>query len=212
MSRPLNLIFVSGDTGLLEHWQRALPPGNLIIVSRFNDLWRLKLDQDTLALIDLSELDVPLWNDEQWKRLVHEHKARIVAASSNPKDSEAIEALDAGCAAYCHAFSDAATLIQVIQVVQAGHVWIGKTLMQRLIQSAGRVAAPAAETVANWRDGLTLREREVAILAANGASNHHISLDCKISERTVKAHLSSVFVKLNLTDRLQLALRVHGIH
>lgn len=212
MSRPLNLIFVSGDTGLLEHWQRALPPGNLIIVSRFNDLWRLKLDQDTLALIDLSELDVPLWNDEQWKRLVHEHKARIVAASSNPKDSEAIEALDAGCAAYCHAFSDAATLIQVIQVVQAGHVWIGKTLMQRLIQSAGRVAAPAIETVANWRDGLTLREREVAILAANGASNHHISLDCKISERTVKAHLSSVFVKLNLTDRLQLALRVHGIH
>lgn len=212
MSRPLKFILVSSDTGLIEHWQRAFRPGNQVIASRFSDLWRLKLAQDTLVLIDLSLIDVPLWNDEQWKRLVHGQTARVVAASSNPKDDEAIKALDAGCAAYCHAFSDAATLIQVAQVVQAGHVWIGKTLMQRLIQSAGRVAALAAEPVADWRDGLTLREREVAVLAANGASNHHISLDCKISERTVKAHLSSVFDKLNLTDRLQLALRVHGIH
>ena len=101
--------------------------------------------------------------------------------------------------------------MQVKQVVQAGHVWIGKTLMQQLIQSAGRAAA-LMSVIADWGDGLTLREREVAILAANGASNHAISLDCKISERTVKAHLSSVFDKLNLTDRLQLALRVHGIN
>ena len=53
---------------------------------------------------------------------------------------------------------------------------------------------------------------EVAILAANGASNLAIARDCKISERTVKAHLSAVFEKLNLTDRPPLALRVHGIH
>jgi DNA-binding NarL/FixJ family response regulator len=211
MSRPLKFILASNDPGLLEHWQRALRPGNHVMVSRFSDLWRLKLDQDTLALIDLSLPDIPLWNDEQWKLLVHGQKARVVAASSNPKDSEAIAALDVGCAAYCHAFSDAATLTQVIQVVQAGHVWIGKTLMQRLIQSAGRVALPA-EPVADWKEGLTPREWEVAILAANGASNHRISLDCRISQRTVKAHLSSVFDKLNLTDRLQLALRVHGIH
>ena len=52
----------------------------------------------------------------------------------------------------------------------------------------------------------------MAVLAANGASNQAIATDCGISERTVKAHLTAVFEKLNLTDRLQLALRVHGIH
>lgn len=212
MNHPLKFVFVSNDDGLLAHWQRVLRSDNVTIVSRFSDLLPLKLIPDTLALIDLSVPDVPLWKDEQWRRLVHEQQVRVVTASSNPKDGEAIEALDVGCSAYCHAFSDAATLIQVTQVVQAGHVWIGKTLMQRLIQSAGRVALPTAVPVADWRDDLTPREREVAVLAANGASNHHISLDCNISERTVKAHLSSVFEKLNLTDRLQLALRVHGIH
>jgi len=212
MSRPFKLVLVSHDAGLLEHWQRAFRPGHQIIAGRFKDLCQLNLTQDTLAWIDLSLPDIPAWSDEQWNRLVQGQKIRIVAASSNPKDSEAIKALDPGCAAYCHAFSDAATLIQVTQVVRAGHVWIGKTLMQRLVQSAGRVAALTHESAADWGGGLTPREREVAILAANGASNHHISLDCKISERTVKAHLSAVFDKLNLTDRLQLALRVHGIH
>lgn len=212
MTHPLKFVFVSNDAGLLAHWQRVLQPDDAVVVSQFNDLLSLTLLPDTLALIDLSMPNLPLWNDPQWQLLVHKRQVRLVAASSNPKDDEAIEALDAGCSAYCHAYSDAATLIQVTQVVQAGHVWIGKTLMQRLIQSAGRVSLPVTVPVVDWSTGLTPREREVAVLAANGASNHHISLDCNISERTVKAHLSAVFEKLNLTDRLQLALRVHGIH
>jgi DNA-binding NarL/FixJ family response regulator len=137
---------------------------------------------------------------------------RIVAARSNPKDIEAITALDVGCAAYCHAFSDAHTLAQITQVIEAGHVWIGKSLMQRLIQTAGSAGAFIPAPTTDWAEGLTQREREVSVLAANGASNQAIAEDCGISERTVKAHLSAVFGKLNITDRLQLALRVHGIN
>ena len=62
-----------------------------------------------------------------------------------------------------------------------------------------------------WRQALTQREVEIATLAAHGASNLSIASQCGITERTVKAHLSAVFEKLNVTDRLQLALRVHGI-
>jgi DNA-binding NarL/FixJ family response regulator len=58
---------------------------------------------------------------------------------------------------------------------------------------------------------LTAREREIAKLAARGTSNLQIAETCDISERTVKAHMSSIFDKLSITDRLQLALRVHGI-
>jgi DNA-binding NarL/FixJ family response regulator len=206
------MVLVSQDAGLLEHWQRAFRLDHQIKARRFEDLSRLNLPRGTLVWIDLSLPDVPVWSDEQWTLWVHRNEIRLVMASSNPKDSEAIKALDAGCAAYCHAFSDAFTLMQVAQVVQAGHVWVGKNLMQRLIHSAGHVATTTSASLADWGSSLTPREREVSILAANGVSNHKISLDCNISERTVKAHLSSVFEKLNLTDRLQLALRVHGIH
>lgn len=122
-----------------------------------------------------------------------------------------MEALDAD-AGYCHAYSDPATLRQVQQVIDAGQVWIGKSLMQRLLHGTKQLTGSVATAKDDWSAGLTAREREVAVLAANGASNMAIATECSISERTVvKAHLSAVFTKLNITDRLQLALRVHGI-
>jgi DNA-binding NarL/FixJ family response regulator len=100
----------------------------------------------------------------------------------------------------------------VAQVIEAGQVWIGKNLMQRLLHGTSRLAGNQENGAPDWGQELTEREREVALLAANGASNQTIATDCKITERTVKAHLSAVFAKLNITDRLQLALRVHGIN
>lgn len=212
MTRAPDLIFVSADSGLLDHWQRALDRRAALTVPGMVQLHQTAIHDDAVVWVDLATADVPAWAHPLWEHLVGTQKIKVVAASSNPNDQEAIQALDTGCAAYCHAFADATTLRQVKEVVQAGHVWIGPTLMQRLIQSASQVTAPNAKTRSEWSEGLTHREREVAILAANGASNSDISRDCSISERTVKAHLSAVFEKLNLTDRLQLALRVHGIH
>jgi DNA-binding NarL/FixJ family response regulator len=56
--------------------------------------------------------------------------------------------------------------------------------------------------------GLTAREREVAELISLGASNKEIADRLGITERTVKAHLTSVFQKLHLSSRLQLAVRM----
>lgn len=211
MSRAAKCILVTNDTGLVDHWQRAFRADSPLVISKFDDVCNLGATEDAPVWIDLAMPGVPTWADTQWKNMLHGQKMRVVAASSNPKDSEAIAALDAGCTAYCHAFSDSRTLAQITQVVAAGHVWIGKSLMQRLIHSAGSASAQTPVATTEWADGLTQREREVSVLAANGASNLAIAQDCHISERTVKAHLSAVFVKLNITDRLQLALRVHGI-
>lgn len=212
MSRPSKQVFVTADTGLLAHWQRTFKKGAPVILTKFVELLQINATVATVVWLDLSLADVLHWNHPSWTALLQTQKLKIIATSSNPQDSEAIQALDAGCSGYCHAFSDAATLLQVKQVVEAGHIWIGKTLMHRLIQSASTAVVAERNVTNEWSDGLSPREREVAILAANGASNHDIARDCKISERTVKAHLSAVFDELNLTDRLQLALRVHGIH
>ena len=134
-----------------------------------------------------------------------------MAASSNPGDEEGIAALDAGCAAYCHAFSDLTTLRRIQQVVRAGNVWIGKKLMDRLLKNTATLGSKVTAKSIAWQSHLTSREIEVAELAANGASNTSIASQCNITERTVKAHLSAVFEKLHVKDRLQLALKVHGI-
>lgn len=205
-------LFVTQDEGLLKHWQRALGNSPRTHAAHLEALLTSPPVNPSVAWVDLSLPGRPDWSAPAWGNLLSSEHIRIVAASSNPQDPEAMAALDAGCAAYCHAFSDAPTLKQVREVVEAGHVWIGKTLMQRLLRSVNHVVAsrPAPDT--SWSEGLTQRETEVAILAANGASNLAIAQQCQISERTVKAHLSAIFGKLNITDRLQLALRVHGIH
>ena len=205
-------ILVTHDNGLLAHWQKALGTGKQTVVTHIDDFFQLSALDQSIAWVDLSLVGRPPWAATVWRGILQNDRIRVVAASSNPNDQEAMLALDAGCAAYCHAFSDAATLKQVREVVDTGHVWIGKSLMQRLLHGVNRMVPAATTQDGAWRETLTQREIEVANLAANGASNNAIALQCQISERTVKAHLSAVFIKLNITDRLQLALRVHGIH
>ena len=204
-------ILVTHDDGLLAHWQKALGTTKQTVFTEIEVFLQLRSPTRAIAWIDLSLAQRPPWAADAWRGILQSAHIRVVAASSNPRDDDAMLALDAGCAAYCHAFSDAATLKQIREVVDAGHVWIGKSLMQRLLHGVNRLVAPPAQDV-GWREGLTQREIEIALLAANGASNNAIASQCQISERTVKAHLSAVFIKLNITDRLQLALRVHGIH
>ncbi len=210
MSGATKGLYLSRDIGLLSHWKKALKDNNGTALDGLNDIAIRSISGASLLWVDLATPQLPAWRHPDWAALLHRPQLRVIAASSNPKDAEAVAALDAGCAAYCHAYADGNTLRQVEQVVRAGHVWIGATLMQKLIQTANHVATHTAEAD-TWADNLTTREKQVALLAAKGASNQDIAKRCDISERTVKAHLSAVFEKLGIADRLQLALKVHGI-
>ena len=60
-------------------------------------------------------------------------------------------------------------------------------------------------------DGLTPRQREIARLISDGSSNKEIAARLNVAESTVKAHLTAIFRKLKVSDRLQLALFVWGV-
>lgn len=209
MSRAPALILVSHDPGLIGHWRKALPAKSAHCLESFGALTLLKPCAETIIWLDDSLADLPAW--DQTTLSLFTRQSRVVCASSNPNNAAAIAALDAGCSAYCHAFGDLKTLRQVQQVVAAGQIWVGRDLMQKLLAGANLAVANRIEPEMDWAVDLTPREKEMAILAANGASNKAIASSCGITERTVKAHLAAIFEKLNLTDRLQLALRVHGI-
>jgi len=208
MSAATKGLYLSQDAGLLSHWNQAL--GEASVFDGLDALDHTFIRTPSLLWVDLALPNLPTWTQAGWPPLLHHPTLRVIATSSNPKDAEAVAALDAGCAGYCHAYAETATLRQVAQVVQAGHVWIGAALMHKLIQTAQH-AAPAPQVEAPWSQKLTAREKQVALLVAKGASNQDIAARCDISERTVKAHLSAVFDKLGIADRLQLALKVHGI-
>jgi DNA-binding NarL/FixJ family response regulator len=97
--------------------------------------------------------------------------------------------------------------------VQNGGLWIGQEMLRRLVGGTSRIlGARSVEQRKNeWSSVLSDRETQVARLVASGASNREIAGKLSITERTVKAHLSAVFEKLGLRDRLQLTLRINGL-
>lgn len=146
--------------------------------------------------------------------------ARVIVLASQPDSEQALALFSAGIRGYCNAHSTAANLRQVASVVLAGGLWIGEALMKRLLaatqaaisrtHAAGLAADPAGRATADRLSTLTRREQEVARAVARGASNKEIARQLGITERTVKAHIGSVFQKLNARDRLHLSLIVNG--
>jgi DNA-binding NarL/FixJ family response regulator len=96
-------------------------------------------------------------------------------------------------------------LLKAIRKVHQGEVWLDRlmmgSLLDELTQSEKKVDAGQAKV-----DNLTTREREVIALIAEGLKNKQIAARLFISETTVTHHLSSIFSKLGVTDRLELVI------
>lgn len=159
-----------------------------------------------IIVIDSACRRLPPPSQPDWQAWSRKHP--LIVASSTPNDDEGLSYLEAGASGYCHVFAPPATLRQILEVVASGEQWVGRSLLARLLRGLDKHHGLRE---GRWLAALSEREREVARLAASGESNLAIAQALNITERTVKAHLSSCFEKLEVTDRLQLALKVHGL-
>ena len=105
----------------------------------------------------------------------------------------------------------AEVLIKAIEKVHSGEVWLDRLMMGRVLQeiSEEKQSNPDREKI----DTLTERERQVVGLVGEGLKNKQIAARLFISETTVTHHLSSVFSKLEVSDRLELVVYAfrHGL-
>lgn len=135
----------------------------------------------------------------------------LIVLADLPSETEAMAALAAGAAGYCNGHAAPEVLKQVAMVVKNGGVWVGQGLLQRLLASTARLLPDPSTENSTWREALTAREQEAALLLAKGASNKEIARQLDITERTVKAHVSAMLEKLGARDRMQLSLIINGV-
>ena len=95
-------------------------------------------------------------------------------------------------------------LIKAIQKVHNGEVWLDRSMMGKVLDEMTQApdVDPETEKIAR----LTDREREVVALIAEGLKNKQIGIRLFITETTVTHHLSSIFSKLGVSDRLELII------
>ncbi|RIX41251.1 MAG: DNA-binding response regulator [Rhodocyclales bacterium GT-UBC] len=137
----------------------------------------------------------------------------VVLMSDEPDEQLTLLALSMGASGCCNSRAAPEVLSQIALVVGNGGLWVGQSLLQKLVAGSGRVLAarPAQGGADALLSQLSERELQVARLVAAGESNKEIAGRLDISERTVKAHLTAIFAKLGLRDRLQLSVTVNGI-
>lgn len=141
---------------------------------------------------------------------LHRHAggARLVLGATHLEPLQELAAMAAGAAACCATDLPRAELQRVVGAVLQGGVWVSPAaiplLVARLRGLSGVAPAPESERL----EVLTERQREVARMVGQGANNKQIARALNITDRTVKAHLTCIFEKLGVPDRLQLALYV----
>lgn len=138
--------------------------------------------------------------------------SKVVVLANAPNQAEAFYAMSIGAQGYCHAYSESKLLKEVRTVVSHGGIWMGNELLKQLIEITTSLVGNQPQQVSVLLHQLTKREQDVAIEAAKGLSNKEIARILDITERTVKAHLSSIFETLKAKDRLQLALMLNINH
>jgi len=147
----------------------------------------------------LMDLEMPVVDGIEATRRIRaqDSDVAIVVLTSFSDRTKILQALDAGAVGYLLKDVEPDDLEKAIAAAARGESPLDPRAGRALV-SARRATAPA--------EGLSDREREVLLMVADGLANKQIAQRLSISEKTVKAHLTSVFRQIGVTDRTQAAL------
>jgi DNA-binding NarL/FixJ family response regulator len=138
--------------------------------------------------------------------------ALIVICTDVPNEQEGVKVLQFGANGYTNTYITDSLFSEVIATVEAGNIWVGPELLQSLLKhllvdASDKEQKHAPRSPDDIFEGLSSREKEVVSVLVTGVSNKTIARELDITERTVKAHLSSIFQKTGIADRISLILR-----
>ena len=207
MNQRMSVVFVSALPQPSPRWSAAFP--DLVIVPTAGIALEQGFGRGSTCFFDVN-----LAEPEEAKnsvRLLSDAGFVVIVLSGQPAEAEAYGLLTAGARGYCHSEAVPEQLLEVVGVVTHGGFWMPPALVQRLMASALKIAPDLPQPPPEGFDQLTEREYQVAMVVGKGANNKEIAEQLAVSERTVKAHLTSIFEKLDLRDRVQLALAVNRL-
>lgn len=193
-------VFLTEPEFISPRWLKALPQACI------------KYPTGLLADLTTGQLVWIVSGITNWQKLTRHYSQqgyKVIVLTRQSNLDELRDALIHGARGYLDALSSIQILQQAETAVINGAMWLPTALISNLVG----IIATAVENQTQPADLsiLTERERAVTELVIRGESNKTVANQLKITDRTVKAHLASVFKKLDVQDRMQLMLKVRGI-
>jgi two-component system, NarL family, nitrate/nitrite response regulator NarL len=134
------------------------------------------------------------------------NSVRVILLTAAAEKKEIVEALQLGARGVVLKDSATQLLLKAIHTVMAGEYWVGRESVSNLVQYLRNLVQSSGDEAKQKKFGLTPRELEIVSAVVAGFANKEIAEYFKISEDTVKHHLSNIFDKLGVSTRLELAL------
>ncbi len=195
-----NIYLYVQDPNVLETWVNACQEQPTIVYN-IDEFEHQSPDKDGLLLLHKTQ-EI---SDEQISNIVKSGYDTIIF-SNEPSTTDSINLFKLGIKGFLNTYAAKNVIQKAIETVQNGNVWLGQNIMQAMIQAI----TGQAEKSEGWKDGLTDREIQVCEAVLNGQNNKQIAEQIFVTERTVKAHLHNIFQKLNVKDRLSLAIKIQN--
>jgi DNA-binding NarL/FixJ family response regulator len=135
---------------------------------------------------------------------------KVIVLTTFQADEQVMGALRAGADGFLLKDTPPAEIVAAVRLVADGEAMLSPSVTRTLLSHFGDAEAAERRRLARQRlAALTDRERQVAVAVGSGASNAEVAASLFMSEATVKAHVSRLFAKLGVGNRVQIAIVVH---
>lgn len=178
----------------------------IVIGQASNGSEAVKIARECKPDVILMDINMPVANGIQAIKELRQDQSqfKIIVLTIHEDREYLFKTLQLGAEGYVLKDAEPYVLIDAIRNVYQGQTYIQSNMTKELVKEFNRVTLNEKEN--NEYNNLTAREMEVLELIAEGMINKEIAKKLYISEKTVKNHVSSIFKKLNVSDRTQAAI------
>jgi DNA-binding NarL/FixJ family response regulator len=215
-SAPIRVFLIDDHRSILWGLERLIESGKPmmeVVGSTTNCAEAFKLIDETAPDVILLDIDLGGENGvQEIPKLIARSRAKILVLTGLRDESIHDEAVLAGASGVVEKEASAETILTAIEKVHEGQLWLNRIATGRIFvefsrESAAQAFDPEKAKIA----GLTEREREIVSVAAShaGANAKAIAEMLHISEHTLRNHLTSIYDKLDVANRLELFAYAH---
>jgi len=193
----MKIILYSDDINLLMHWEKALNDKEYKIIEDISDF---EHTSNSLIIINYTACKKEC---ETLLSALSKQNNKVLVLDRVPDIQKAKTLLHSGAMGYGNAMMRKHFILSALDALEENMVWLYPELTSALILE---LPSTKAEKEHQLLQNLTQREKEVASLLKDGLTYNAIAEKLNITARTVKAHAQAIYLKLNVKDRLGLAL------